>query len=86
MFLSRDVAAQNETEVSSLGHEVLSDQIFTWVSDAEHNPPYVKGGGRDAFGRWTGSSSPEKAGDSCRNLDSPRGKSSLVMPHGLSLT
>jgi hypothetical protein len=33
---------------------VLSDQIFTWITDAEHNKPYVKGSGRDAFGKWKG--------------------------------
>ncbi|GAO17940.1 hypothetical protein UVI_02026820 [Ustilaginoidea virens] len=41
-------------EVSSLGQDVISDQIFTWITDAEHNKPYLKGSGRDAFGHWKG--------------------------------
>ena len=54
VFLTQDVAAQNEAEVAALGQEALSDHVFAWVTDAERNRPYVKGGGRDAFGRWEG--------------------------------
>lgn len=54
VFLSNDVATQSEAEVAALGNEVISDQIFTWITDSEHNKPYVKGSGRDAFGHWTG--------------------------------
>ncbi|KAK7413398.1 hypothetical protein QQX98_007700 [Neonectria punicea] len=41
-------------EVAELGNEVLSDQVFAWVTDAEHNKPYLKGSGRDVFGQWKG--------------------------------
>lgn len=54
VFLSIEVAAASKGEVSALGQEVISDQIFRWISDAERNKPYVKGSGRNAFGRWTG--------------------------------
>ncbi|KAG5979583.1 hypothetical protein E4U55_005009 [Claviceps digitariae] len=54
LFLSRNVISQAGPEVSSLGKDVISDQVFAWVTDAEHNKPYVKGSGRDAFGRWKG--------------------------------
>ena len=33
---------------------MLSDKVFAWVSDAEHNKPRLRGNGRDAFGRWKG--------------------------------
>ncbi|KAG6098202.1 hypothetical protein E4U30_008269 [Claviceps sp. LM220 group G6] len=41
-------------EVLSIGKDVLSDQVFVWVTDAERNKPYIKGLSRDAFGRWKG--------------------------------
>ncbi|KAG6106250.1 hypothetical protein E4U31_000907 [Claviceps sp. LM219 group G6] len=41
-------------EVLSIGKDVLSDQVFVWVTDAERNKPYIKGFSRDAFGRWKG--------------------------------
>ncbi|KAG6005832.1 hypothetical protein E4U21_007604 [Claviceps maximensis] len=54
LFLSRNVMSQAEPEVLSLGKDVISEQVFAWVSDAERNKPYIKGHGRDAFGRWKG--------------------------------
>ncbi|KAK5987178.1 Acyl-CoA dehydrogenase family member 11 [Cladobotryum mycophilum] len=54
LFLPEKLAAECEPEVANLGEEVLSDQVFKWVSDAERNKPYIKGSGRDAFGRWVG--------------------------------
>ncbi|KAG6005926.1 hypothetical protein E4U43_000527 [Claviceps pusilla] len=54
VFLSPNVISQAGPEVSSLGKDVISDQVFAWVTDAERNKPYIKGSGRDAFGRWTG--------------------------------
>jgi hypothetical protein len=54
VFLSQGVAAQELSEVATLGEEVLSDQVFDWVADAERNTPYLRGGGRDAFGKWKG--------------------------------
>ncbi|KAL6363454.1 hypothetical protein LRP88_02870 [Fusarium phalaenopsidis] len=37
-----------------MGDEVLSDQVFAWITDAELNKPYLKGSGRDVFGQWKG--------------------------------
>ncbi|CAM1501121.1 Fc.00g102830.m01.CDS01 [Cosmosporella sp. VM-42] len=54
LFLPSQLARQVEAEVATLGDEVLSDQVFAWVTDAEHNKPYLKGSGRDAFGNWKG--------------------------------
>lgn len=54
VFLPKQLARQVESEIAALGDEVLSDQVFTWVTDAEHNKPYLKGSGRDAFGNWKG--------------------------------
>lgn len=54
VFLPVDVISATGTEVAALGQEVISDKIFNWVTDAETNKPYLKGSGRDAFGRWTG--------------------------------
>jgi hypothetical protein len=42
-----------EPEIALLGEEVLQDQIFEWITDSERNTPYLKGCGRDAFGRPT---------------------------------
>lgn len=54
MFLPTDIAATARDEVCRLGQDVISDRIFSWISDAERNKPYLKGSGRDAFGHWTG--------------------------------
>ncbi|KAL6415166.1 putative acyl-CoA dehydrogenase AidB [Ilyonectria robusta] len=54
LFLPGNVARKVEAEVAELGNEVLSDKVFAWVTDAEHNKPYLKGSGRDAFGQWRG--------------------------------
>ena len=40
-------------ELANFGDEVVSKRIFDWVTDAERNVPYLRGGGRDAFGRRT---------------------------------
>ncbi|KAG6122987.1 hypothetical protein E4U14_002359 [Claviceps sp. LM454 group G7] len=54
VLLSRQVISQAGPEVLSIGKDVLSDQVFVWVTDAERNKPYIKGFSRDAFGRWKG--------------------------------
>ncbi|KAH7326150.1 acyl-CoA dehydrogenase/oxidase [Stachybotrys elegans] len=54
LFLSPEVAAQWRDEVKTLGKDVLSDQVFSWVRDAERNKPYVSGSGRGAFGEHRG--------------------------------
>ncbi|EGX90750.1 acyl-CoA dehydrogenase [Cordyceps militaris CM01] len=46
--------SQTQDEVAELGQDVLSDQVFTWVSDAYRNLPYLKGSGRSSFGHHTG--------------------------------
>ncbi|KAM0256306.1 hypothetical protein ACHAQJ_005072 [Trichoderma viride] len=48
------VITEVEGEVAALGRDVLSDEVFAWITDAEHNKPYIKGSGRDAFGRLQG--------------------------------
>lgn len=46
--------AQTQDEVAALGQDVLSDQVFAWVTDAYRNLPYLKGAGRSSFGHATG--------------------------------
>ncbi|KKY30425.1 putative acyldehydrogenase [Diaporthe ampelina] len=53
LFLPGPVASQVAGEVAQLGEDVLSDQVFAWVTDAERNTPYLAGHGRDIFGRTT---------------------------------
>ncbi|OAA60756.1 acyl-CoA dehydrogenase [Cordyceps fumosorosea ARSEF 2679] len=53
LFLSENVASQARDEVAALGEDVLSDQVFAWVSDAYRNLPYLKGSGRSSFGHRT---------------------------------
>lgn len=53
VFLPSSVAASITPELSRFGDEVLSKRILDWVTDAERNVPYVRGGGRDAFGKRT---------------------------------
>ncbi|KAI1054056.1 hypothetical protein LB507_007215 [Fusarium sp. FIESC RH6] len=54
LFLPKHIIRQVEAEVAALGDDVLSDEIFTWITDAERNKPYIKGSGRDVFGQWKG--------------------------------
>ncbi|KJZ79613.1 hypothetical protein HIM_01082 [Hirsutella minnesotensis 3608] len=54
LFLSAQVRAGTEAEMAALGQDVIADQVFAWVTDAERNKPYVSGGGRDVFGRRAG--------------------------------
>lgn len=54
VFLPNVIASANETEVSQLGQDVISPQVFEWITDSERNAPYLKGSGRNAFGSWTG--------------------------------
>lgn len=53
VFLPRDIRDAIKPDLSNLGKEVLSKRVLDWVTDAERNVPYLKGGGRDAFGRRT---------------------------------
>lgn len=54
VFLTENVISKTKDEVAALGQDVLSDQVFTWVSDAYRNLPYLKGSGRSSFGHHTG--------------------------------
>ncbi|KAM0552590.1 hypothetical protein ACHAPJ_007921 [Fusarium lateritium] len=54
LFLPQHVIRQVQAEIAALGQDVLSDQIFDWITDAELNKPYLKGSGRDVFGQWKG--------------------------------
>ncbi|KXX76927.1 putative acyl-CoA dehydrogenase AidB [Madurella mycetomatis] len=51
LFLPRSILDQISPEAARLGDEVLSQQVFDWVTDAERNQPYLRGSGRDAFGK-----------------------------------
>ncbi|GAP83935.2 putative acyl- dehydrogenase [Rosellinia necatrix] len=51
LFLPADIARAVAPEITRLGDEVLQQHVFDWVTDAERNPPYVAGGGRNAFGQ-----------------------------------
>lgn len=51
MFLPPSVFKAVEPDLSKLGDDVLSDTIFNYVTDAEKNLPYLRGNGRDAFGK-----------------------------------
>ncbi|KAL2178019.1 acyl-CoA dehydrogenase/oxidase [Thermothelomyces heterothallicus CBS 202.75] len=53
LFLPASVLDQTAPEISQLADDVLSKQVFDWISDAEHNQPYLRGSGRDAFGKPT---------------------------------
>lgn len=47
------MASQVRGEVAQLGEDVLSDKVLACVTDAEKNPPYLAGHGRDIFGKLT---------------------------------
>lgn len=53
MFVPATIISLVEAELSTLGDKVLAPEIFDAVTDAERNVPYLRGGGRDAFGRPT---------------------------------
>ncbi|GKT44907.1 acyl-CoA dehydrogenase family member 11 [Colletotrichum spaethianum] len=51
LFVPTHVIERVEVELAQFGEDVLSDQVFSWVTDSERHKPYLKGNGRDAFGR-----------------------------------
>lgn len=51
VFLPRPILDKISPEAAQLGEEVLTQQVFDWVTDAEHNQPHLRGSGRDAFGK-----------------------------------
>jgi len=38
-------------DFARFGDDVLSPAVFDWITDAERNLPYIRGSGRDAFGK-----------------------------------
>ncbi|GJC79732.1 acyl-CoA dehydrogenase family member 11 [Colletotrichum liriopes] len=53
LFLPKHIIERVDVELAQFGEDVLSDRVFSWVTDSEKNKPYLKGNGRDAFGRPT---------------------------------
>lgn len=53
VFLSRSLVVSISPELAKFGDEIISKQVLDWATDAERNVPYLRGGGRDAFGRRT---------------------------------
>ncbi len=51
MFVPPQLLEEAGPEIAQLGFDVLSQQIFNYVTDAERNLPYLRGSGRDVFGR-----------------------------------
>lgn len=51
VFVPPDIVTETEPDLSRLGQDALSEHIFAWISDAERNEPFVRGNGRDAFGK-----------------------------------
>jgi alkylation response protein AidB-like acyl-CoA dehydrogenase len=40
-----------QPDLARFGDQVLAPAIFDWITDAEKNLPYIRGSGRDAFGK-----------------------------------
>ena len=51
MYLPPSVLQAVESDLAIFGDDVLSPDIFDWITDAERNLPYIRGSGRDAFGK-----------------------------------
>ncbi|KAH8911876.1 acyl-CoA dehydrogenase/oxidase C-terminal [Coniochaeta sp. PMI_546] len=51
LFLPTSILKTVEPDLARFGDDVLSPAIFNWVTDAERNLPYIRGNGRDAFGK-----------------------------------
>lgn len=56
MFLPASILSDVTSELSNLGDKVLSQPIFDAVTDSERHLPYLRGNGRDAFGKPIGDS------------------------------
>jgi hypothetical protein len=53
VFLPVNVLNAIKPDLADFGQQVLSKQTLDWVIDSEKNVPYLKGSGRDAFGKRT---------------------------------
>ncbi|TPX18059.1 uncharacterized protein E0L32_011878 [Thyridium curvatum] len=51
LFVPDELQKKLESEITQLGEDVIAPQIFNYITDAERNLPYLRGSGRDAFGR-----------------------------------
>ncbi|KAJ9154706.1 Acyl-CoA dehydrogenase/oxidase C-terminal [Coniochaeta hoffmannii] len=51
LFLPPSVLKTVEPDFARFGDDVLSPAVFDWITDAERNLPYIRGSGRDAFGK-----------------------------------
>ncbi|WPJ59833.1 hypothetical protein SMAC4_04369 [Sordaria macrospora] len=51
LYLPPSLLSSSTPSLSSLGSAVLAPEIFHWITDSERNTPYLRGSGRDAFGR-----------------------------------
>jgi hypothetical protein len=51
VFLPSAIFRTVQQEIAQLSDDVLSPAILDWIADAEKNLPYVRGNGRDSFGR-----------------------------------
>ncbi|EFX01121.1 acyl-dehydrogenase domain containing protein [Grosmannia clavigera kw1407] len=51
LLVPADLRQQVEPELAQLGADVLEPRIFDYITDAERNLPYLRGGGHNAFGR-----------------------------------
>ncbi|KAH6840787.1 acyl-CoA dehydrogenase/oxidase [Chaetomium sp. MPI-CAGE-AT-0009] len=51
LFFPSSLLDQITPEAAQLSDDVLSQRVFDWVTDAEHNQPHLRGSGRDAFGK-----------------------------------
>ena len=51
MFLPPSVLKTVGPDFARFGDDVLSPAVFDWITDAERNLPYIRGSGRDAFGK-----------------------------------
>lgn len=50
LLLPSSLQAKLESELLDLGDKALSSSVFDAITDSEKNLPYLRGGGRDAFG------------------------------------
>lgn len=83
MFLPAGVLSDVKPELSALGNKVLSQEIFDAITDAERNLPYIRGGGRDAFGRPRGDSLVVTEGwNKLQNFGIENGFAFHSSPHG----
>ena len=53
MFLPKEIEDAVSPDLERFGADVLSDKVMNWVSDAERNPPYLRGSGYDSWGNRT---------------------------------